>query len=204
MSTAGSHKSAKDFEGEDKPDKVLFEDEFLTADSLIPHKKDAADRSLKLTVGEIEELIREKKWEDIIAVFHPVEEKLPELLIHDKDVRIREKLAFALGQLKRFDEAIGELNQCILKDPDNFYHHNALAYTAYNSLYAAKNREIFLSGKARGDRIKLAHKHFNIAQALRPEGVTNYYRQAMLFKQLENKPEKALPLFQKRSPIGIN
>ncbi len=155
MSTAGSRKSAKVFEGEEKLDKVLFEDEFLTADSLIPLKKDAADRSLKLTLGEIEELIREKKWEDIIAVFHPVEEKLPELLIHDKDVRIREKTAFALGQLKRFDEAIGELNKCILKDPDNFYHHNAMAYTAYNSLCAAKNREIFLNGKARSERIKL-------------------------------------------------
>jgi tetratricopeptide (TPR) repeat protein len=197
MSTAESYEKAKDFGRDEKPDTILFEDEFLTADSLIPLKKDAAERSLKQTLGEIEELIREKKWEDMIAVFHPVEEKLPELLIHEKDVRIREKAAFALGQLKRFDEAIGELNKCILKEPDNFFHHSAMAYTAYNSLYAAKNREIFLTGKAKNDRIKLAHKHFNVTQTLRPEGVTNYYRQAMLFKQLENKPEKAMPLFSK-------
>jgi hypothetical protein len=106
---------ANDLAGEKKQDKGLLEDEFLTADSLIPLKKDAAERCLKQTLGEIEELIREKKWEHIVAVFHPVADKLPELLIHDQEVRIREKTALALEQLKRFDEAIGELHQCILK-----------------------------------------------------------------------------------------
>jgi len=175
----------------------LFEDEFLSAENLIPLKKDAAERSRKQTVGEIEELMREKKWKDIISIFYPVEEKLPELAVHDLDVRIREKNAFALGQLNRFDEAITELMECIRKEPDNFYHHSSIAYTAYNSLYAAKNREIFLSGKAGSERIRLAHKHFKIAQSLRADGVTNYYREAMLYGKLENKTEKAVPLFQK-------
>lgn len=197
MGTAEVHEKAKNLESGNTTKKGLFEDEFLTADSLIPVRKEAACRLLKRSLAEVEELIREKKWEDILAVFHAVDDKLPELLNHDRDVRIREKVAFALGQLKRFDEAIVELNQCILKEPNNFYHHNSMAYTAYNSLYAASNREIFLSGKGRRDRIELAHKHFNNAQALRPERVTNYYRQAMLYKKIENKAEKAIPLFRK-------
>ena len=80
---------------------------------------------------------------------------------------------------------------------ENFHYHSSLAYTAYNSIYAAKNREILLSGKMRAERIELAHTHFKKAQGLRPDGVTNYYREGMLFRQIENKEDKALPIFQK-------
>ncbi len=177
--------------------KGLLEDEFLSVDNLIPLQREAADRCRRQTLGEIEELAREKRWKDIISIFYPVEEKLPELAGQNQDIRIREKIAFALGQLNRFDEAIRELNECILREPDNFYHHNSMAYTAYDSLYAAKNRELFLSGKARSERIKLAHEHFKCAQAIRPQGITNYYREGMLFIKMENKSEKAIPLFQK-------
>jgi tetratricopeptide (TPR) repeat protein len=72
-----------------------------------------------------------------------------------------------------------------------------MGYTAYNSLYAAKNRELFLSGKIRAERVELAHTHLRRAQELRPDGVTSYYRQGMLFRQIERKTDKALPLFQK-------
>jgi tetratricopeptide (TPR) repeat protein len=118
-------------------------------------------------------------------------------LEHDLDCDVRAKLAFILGQIKRFDDAIAELLICIEKEPDNFFLHNSLAYTAYNSLYAAKNREIFLSGKIRKDRIALAHRHFQIARSLRQNSVTNFYREGMLYKQIEGKNEKALPLFLK-------
>jgi tetratricopeptide (TPR) repeat protein len=175
----------------------VLEDEFLTLESLVAIKNTAAARRQKQVLADIEELMRENRWEDIVVLIFPVEDRLPELIGQGLDTRIREKLAFALGQMARFDEAIKELQICLEREPENFHLHSSLAYTAYNSLYAAKNREIFLSGKIRSERIRLAHTHFQAAQALRPDGVTNFYRQGMLFKQIENKPAPALPLFQK-------
>ena len=177
--------------------KVIREDEFLCGNDLNGVLQAAAVRSRQNTLAEIQDLFREKKWKDMLAIFYPVTEKCPELSASKLDVPIREKLGFALGQLSRFDEAIAELEICVQRQPNNFYPVNSLAYTAYNSLYAAKNREIFLSGKPRADRIKLAHRYFQEAQKLRPDGVTNYYREGMLFKQIEDKPRKALPLFRR-------
>ena len=174
----------------------IIEDEFLNLEGLLAFKRDAGEKLLRQTLLEISELIREKKWEDAIALCHPVEEKFPELLTCQLETPLREKVGFVLGQLKRFDEAIKELNLCIQKDPENFMLHNSIAYTTYNSLYAAKNREIFLSGKIKEERIRLAHRHFQEAQRLRPDGITNFYREGMLYKQLEDKIEKALPLFK--------
>jgi tetratricopeptide (TPR) repeat protein len=173
----------------------LSGDEFLNFDDLGGFKQDAAKRCLKQAVADIEELIRESKWEDAVSLFHPVEDKFPELMIHDLDIGLREKVAFALGHLKKYDEAISQLDLCLRKDPENFHLHASMAYTAYDSLYAAKNREIFLAGKLREQRIRLAHRHFDAARHLRPDGVTNAYRQGMLYRQIENKPDPALPLF---------
>ncbi|MBW2103914.1 MAG: tetratricopeptide repeat protein, partial [Deltaproteobacteria bacterium] len=39
--------------------------------------------------------------------------------------------------------------------------------------------------------------HFRKAQELRPRGVTNFYREGMLFKQIERKTEKSIPLFER-------
>lgn len=176
---------------------IVTEDEFLSIDDLVPVKREAAERSLKRTLTEMAELTTEKRWGEMLEIFYPVDEKIPELSEHNLDAEIRAKTAFALGQLKRFDEAIRELDICIQKEPDNFHYHSSLAYTAYNSLYAARNREILLSGKVRIERLELAHTHFKKAQGLRPDGVTNYYREGMLFRQIENKEDKALPIFQK-------
>ena len=142
------------------------------------------------------ELIKENRWEDVLAIYHPVSEKQPELIQNDLDAKVRAKVAFALGHLNRFDDAIGELSICTKKDPENFHFYSSLAYTAYNSIFAAINREIFLSGKARSDRINLAHASFRRAQELKPDGVTNYYRQGMLYKKIEGKNEKSIPLFE--------
>lgn len=178
-----------------EPAKELFEDEFLNFQDIVLVKREAAERTLKQTLAEMEELIRENKWEDAAAMFYPPEEKLPDLAAQGLLVPVREKIGFILGQLKRYDQAIQELKLGLQSDPNNFLMHSSLAYTAYNSLYAAKNREIILSGKLREERIKLAHRHFEVARHLRPDGVTNFYREGMLYKQLEDKPEKALPLF---------
>jgi len=179
-----------------KGEKAPKDDMFFSMDDLVPVKKDAAKRSLKRVLSEMEELMREKKWEDAVALFYPVEEKQPELAAGGMEIPVRAKTAFALGQLQRFDDAIAELTLCIKGEPDNFYHHNSLAYTAYNSLFAAQNRDIFLSGKNRSERVDLAHRHFRRSQELRPTGVTNFYREGMLYFKIEGKSIKALPLFQ--------
>ncbi len=171
------------------------EDAFATLDDLVTSKTNAALNAARSIGTEIGILFREKRWEDILALFHPVEEKAPEVAESGTDLDIRRKIAFALGQASRFDEAIEQLNHCIARRKDSFYLHNAMAYTAYNSLYAAMNREVFLRGKHRAQRIELAHRHFNEARRLRPDGVTNGYRQGMLYKQIEGKPAKAVPLF---------
>ena len=173
------------------------EDEFLSLDDLVPVQRDAAVRSLKRVLTEVEELFAEKKWEDIVALFHPVEEKQPELIQQGLDAELRAKTAFALGQLNRFDEAIKDISICVKNDPCNFRYHSSLGYTAYNSLFAANNREIFLRGKNRRERIELAHQHLKRAQELRPDGVANFYREGMLFRKIERKTEKALPLFDR-------
>ncbi len=148
-------------------------------------------------LGEMAALRAENRWEDILALFHPVEEKVPELdgvgLAH----ALRAEIGFALGHLGRYEEAIALYTVCVEAEPSNFHYHAGLAYTAYDSLYAAKTRKVMLHPAERKSRIELAHRHFAAAQALRPDGVTNYYRQGMLFKQIQNKAEKALPLFER-------
>jgi tetratricopeptide (TPR) repeat protein len=177
------------------PESGIFADEFLEPNDLVSVKKEAAERTRKRALAEIDEMVRNKSWRDIIALFYPIEEKQPELVAHGLENDVLSQVAFALGQLSRYDEAIDVLTQCLKTAPDDFMLHNSLAYTAYDSLYAAKNREIFLSGKARSERIALAHHHFAAAKSLRPEGVTNFYREGMLFKQIEKKTALALPLF---------
>lgn len=180
----------------DLQNQVLAEDEFLDSES-VTFGREAVRGAMNCCLGELEELIRENRWEDALDLAWPVEEKLPELVAVGLDVEIRAKAGFILGQLQRFDDAVAELTVCVKKDPLNHRYHSSLAYTAYNSLFAAKNREIFLSGRPRQERQELAHAHFRKAQELNPDGVTSFYREAMLYRKLENKPREALSLFRK-------
>lgn len=172
-------------------------DPLLSADELVPVKRQAAENRQRAALAELTTIAHEKQWQQALDLFFPVEEKLPELVDTGLDGAVREKLAFALGQLGRFDDAIAQLAVCVRLTPGNFHVHSALAYTAYNSLFAARNREIFLSGKVREARIALAHAHFEQACGLRPDGVTNYYRHGMLWHKIEDKSRKALPLFER-------
>ncbi len=147
-------------------------------------------------LGEIQVLRAEGRWEDILALFHPVEEKVPELTVLGLADGIRAEVAFALGHLNRFEEAIELYRACVEAEPTNFHFHAGLAYTAYNSLYAARAKQVILHPAERRARIELAHRHFSVARELRPEGVTNAYRQGMLFKQFQSRHDKALPLFE--------
>jgi tetratricopeptide (TPR) repeat protein len=179
-----------------EPSVTMVEDEFIAIADLNTVKTEVLQTYSRQVSSEIDELQRDNRWEDILSLFYPLESKLPELVEKKLDTDIRGRMGFALGQVKRFDDAITELTICVQRDPENFGHHSSLAYTAYNSLYAAKNREIFLAGNIKAGRIELAHKHFRTAQVLRPDGITNFYREGMLFKQIENKADRALPLFK--------
>lgn len=151
---------------------------------------------LQRVQGEIAALRAENRWEDILALFHPVADKLPELATVGLDLPVLREVAFGLGHVARHDEAIAAYRTCLEREPDNFHHHAGMGYTLYDSLYAAKARQVMLHPSERRQRIEQAHLHFQAAQKLRPEGVTNFYRQGTLFKQIQNKPEKALPLFE--------
>lgn len=146
--------------------------------------------------GEISALKAENRWEDILALFHPVADKLPELHAARLALSVIREVAFCLGHAGRYDEAIAAYRTCLEQAPDDFYHHAGMAYTLYDSLYAAKARQVMLHPAERRQRTEQAHAHFQAAQRLRPEGVTNFYRQGALYKQIQNKKEKARPLFE--------
>ena len=153
-------------------------------------------KSRNRVLADIEELSKNNRWDDILSLYYPVDDKLPDLIRAGVDIPVRQKIAFALGQASAFDEAIKELLVCVRTEPENFMSRASLAYTAYNCLYAVKNKKVFLAGKARTERIALAHEHFKKAQDLRPGGITNFYREGMLFPQIENKPGPGLAKFE--------
>lgn len=154
------------------------------------------DQEQRRILGEITALRAENRWEDILAMFHPVEDKQPEMVALGLDLALRQELAFVLGQVNRHDEAIDQYRICLAVDNESFMLHSGMAYTLYDSLYAAKARLVTLHPAERKARIEKAHKHFQEAIRIRPRSVTNYYRQGMLYKQIQNKKEKALPLFE--------
>lgn len=171
------------------------EADLLTSLAALGVNEERLKAERRRAIGEISALRAENRWEDILSLFHPVEEKNPELVASGRATAIRGEVAFALGHLGRFDEAIALYHLCVEEEPDNFHHHSGLAYTAYDSLYAARGRQIVLHPEERKARIELAHRHFAAAQSLRPNRVTNYYRQGMLYKSIQGKKEEALPLF---------
>ena len=175
----------------------VYQDQFLSLNELITPKNGFIKKAKQKTLDDIFEMIRGNQWENIIALYHPVDEKVPELVMSEMDLPVREKVAFALGHLNRFDEAINELAICIRREPDNFYTRSSLAYTAYNSLFALKNKEIMLTPQVKARRIAMAHDNFRKAQELRPGTVTCFYRHGMLCSKIEDKPELALSLFRK-------
>jgi predicted negative regulator of RcsB-dependent stress response len=145
----------------------------------------------------LDELKQKKEWEAAVDRFYPVAEKVPAAAAGRTDLKVRSRVAFCLGQIGRLREAVDEMKICVERFPNNFMYRASLGYCAYNALWAEKNREIRLSPEERADMRKLAHENFAAAQELRPDGVTNFYRQGMLWSRLEDKPAKGLPLFQR-------
>ena len=139
----------------------------------------------------------DNNWHRIVDLFYPLEEKEPELVSLNLETPVRAELAFALSQAGSLEQSIHEYEKCVQGQPDNFFFIAGLAFVHYNLVYSAKNRERIITAAQKARHIEEAHKHFVQAQKLRPEGVTNYYRQAMLYKNVQNMDLKAAPLFRK-------
>lgn len=178
------------------------ERESLESDFLTDIIKDGASpselqRDLTRFLGEVISLRNEHRWNDIIELCYPIEEKIPHLANVDSAAILENEIVFALCQLKRFDEAIEMARKLTNKMPDVFHVHSCLAFVAYSSLLADKNREIVLTPKIRKKRFEIAHRAFARAEELRPDGVTVFYRHGMLFKAIQQRVDRALPLFKR-------
>ena len=180
------------------------DEDFLLDDSLLPWVAQHASQEQQRIHTEAVELMRANRWEDILALFHPVETKVPELADTGMDLELRLKVSFALGQLERYDEAIQCLQPTLEAHSHEFIVHSSIAYSAYMSLYAAQNRRILMTPAMKQERIALAHRHFELCRQIRPESVTSHYREAMLYKQVERKTRKATPLFQRAISLWEN
>ncbi|MEJ5300494.1 MAG: tetratricopeptide repeat protein [Thermodesulforhabdaceae bacterium] len=180
-------------EQEDLEKEEDFLERFVEEDLSISHLQ----REYRKLLNEIEILRSENRWEQILILCHPVEEKWPHLAEANLVYHIQGEVLFALCQLKRFAEALDVGLARVSADENNFMAHSQLAFVAYSALLADKNREIVLTPKERKKFRELTHLYFTKSQHLRPDGVTCFYRHGMLYKNFGGKLEKAIPLFQR-------
>lgn len=169
---------------------------FLTQWTSTADDADTLRREHQRVVTEISLLQAENRWQAIVDLFHPVDDKVPELVAAGMETEIRSKVAFALTRLQRNDEAIQTLQQAIKQEPNSALLHYNLGYAALNELFTAKTERRIIPGKRKKELIELAHTNFATARALRPQSVTFCYRQAILCKEIEGKPKTAIPLFE--------
>lgn len=147
-------------------------------------------------IHEIFALQAENRWQDIIELFHPVDDKVPELVAAGMEIDIRAKVAFALVRLHRAEEAIATLLPAAERQPDDAMIRYTIGYAALDELFTARTERRIIPGKRKKELINLAHDHFAAARALRPESVTFCYREAILYKEIEGKTKLAAPLFE--------
>lgn len=156
-----------------------------------------AQRRLKAIRAELSELKAQNRWEDVVLLYHPLEQKEPEIVRCGMDLELRAELAFALCQLQRFEDAITQYKKCLEQAPNDFRLHSGMGFTLYNSLLAAKQKKVLLTPQEKKERITKANFHFKRAQELRPDSVTAYYRHGMLYKEVTSDQKKAIPLLEK-------
>ncbi|WP_456473305.1 tetratricopeptide repeat protein [Desulfolithobacter sp.] len=172
-------------------------EDFIIDMAANPWSGDLLRQELSRILAEIGELESENRWEDIVSLFHPVQDKLPELTDSGMVDGVRLKIAFALGRAGRHDDAVHCLEPVVKNDPENHLAHYNLAYTLLDQLFTARTNRQAIPPKEKSRAIEKAHKHFRLACELKPESVTFFYREGVLFKEIENKPRKAIPLFEK-------
>lgn len=171
-------------------------DDFLSGGARQAWLADHLKRELSRVLAEIGEMQAACRWQDIVALFHPVESKLPELADAGMDGEVRLKLSFALCRAARHEQAIACLQPVAAREKENILANYNIGYCVLDYFFLARTERRLIPGKRRGELIKLAHHHFDIARRLRPDSVAFCYRQAILYKEIENKPKMAVPLFQ--------
>ncbi len=183
---------------EDCPASVSDADDgFLTGMTGTPWSSDHLQREHARVLAEIDELKAENRWEDILTLFHPIEEKTPELAAAGMTGELRLAMGFVLGRAGRHHEAMTCIEQVTRDEPDNGLAHYSMAYAVLDGLYAARARKSLLPPREKARLIRLGHRHFEQACRLRPDSVTFHYRHGILYKEIENKPRRAIPLFER-------
>nr|WP_320012216.1 hypothetical protein [uncultured Desulfobulbus sp.] len=157
---------------------------------------DVLRREHSRVVNEMLALQAENRWQDIVTLFHPLEEKAAALVSAEMDIDLRGKIAFALVRLRRNEEALQTLLPAARRRPEDALTRYTIGYAALDALFTARTERQLLPGKRRKELIELAHTHFAAARSLRPESVTFSYREAILFKDIEHKEKAAIPLFE--------
>ena len=170
--------------------------DFLDEQAASPWSGARLQRDQERVLAEIAELQAENRWDDIIALFHPVQDKLPELEDSGMAGEVRLKVGFALGRAGRHAEALDCLLPLTRQDPDNAMAHYSMAYTAMDTLFSARSNRQPMPHREKKRLLETAHDHFSQACRLRPDSVTFFYRHGVLYKEIEQKPRPAIPLFE--------
>jgi tetratricopeptide (TPR) repeat protein len=171
-------------------------DDFLAEMAAQPWSADQVQRDLDRVLAEIRELKTENRWDDIIALFFPIREKLPELVDSGMENRVRMELGFILCRAGRHDDSINCLLPVTQQEPDNGLAHYTLAYTALDALFAARTSRRPFPYKEKKRLLELGHTHFQNACRLCPDSVTFAYRHGVLYKEIDNNTRRAVPLFE--------
>lgn len=171
--------------------------DFLDQSAEAPWSGDQLCRELDRIKAELAELRTGNRWQDILALIHPVGEKWPELVDAGLDAELLRESAFALCRLGRYEEAMTAVRPLTTTEPDNAQAWYALGYAAYEALYAAKRDRGPMPPATRRNLIETAHRAFGHCQRLQGDSVSFFYRDAMVFKDFEDKPRQAIPLFER-------
>ncbi len=151
---------------------------------------------IKNIINEISELKRQRRWSDILDLFHPLEEKEPLLVNYKLDFFIRQEIAFSLCQVGKFDDAIKEYEKCLILEESSFKIYAALLYTIYNRLLAIKTNKLTILPNEKKELIKKAERYFVKAIAIKPDSITIHYRYASLLKNFTENLESAAEHFK--------
>lgn len=172
-------------------------DDFLVSQAASPWEHEVVKRDYDRLRLEIAELKSENRWEDILALLHPVAEKWPDLCDCGLDSELVRESGFVLCRLGRYAESMAVVKPLTAAEPDNALAWYNFGYAAYESLYANKRDRSPMPHVERRKLIETAHHAFGKCQNLKPDSVAFFYRDAMVYKDFEDKPRQAIPLFEK-------